>query len=90
MQRVCHGWLRPGTERIDFLIELSKEYKVGGLIWYQLMYRESYKLESYFFPHLLRKKTGLNMLVLESEYDNAAEMGTMKTRIETYINMIRS
>jgi len=90
MQRVCPGWFRPGTERLDFLIKLVEEYRAAGLVWYQLMYRESYKVESYFFPEILKQKTGLNMLVLESEYDTGAEMGTMKTRLETYIRTIRS
>ena len=89
MDRICPGWFRPGTERLDFLIKLAQDYNVAGLVWYQLMYRESYKVESYFFPDILKKKTGLNMLVLESEYDDA-EAGTMKTRIETFINTIRS
>jgi len=86
--RVCPGWFRPGTERLDFLIKIAKEYNTAGLIWYQLMYRESYKVESYFFPGILKKKTGLPMLVLESEYD-AAESGPMKTRIETFIETIK-
>jgi benzoyl-CoA reductase/2-hydroxyglutaryl-CoA dehydratase subunit BcrC/BadD/HgdB len=89
MDRVCPGWFRPGTERLDFLIKLAREYKAAGVVWYQLMYRESYKVESYFFPDILKKETGLNMLTLESEYDEA-ETGTMKTRIETFINTIRS
>ena len=88
MDRVCPGWFRPGTERLDFLIKLAMEYNVAGLIWYQLMYRESYKVESYFFPHILKKETGLNMLTLESEYD-AMEIGPMKTRIETFVETIR-
>jgi len=90
MERVCPGWFRPGTERLDFLVELVGDYRASGLIWYQLMYRESYKVESYFFPQILKQKTGLNMLVLESEYDTAAELGTMRTRIETYIETIRT
>jgi benzoyl-CoA reductase/2-hydroxyglutaryl-CoA dehydratase subunit BcrC/BadD/HgdB len=89
MDRICPGWFRPGTERLDFLIKLAKDYKAAGLVWYQLMYRESYKVESYFFPEILNKKTGLNMLVLESEY-GYAETGPIKTRIETFINTIRS
>jgi benzoyl-CoA reductase/2-hydroxyglutaryl-CoA dehydratase subunit BcrC/BadD/HgdB len=89
MDRVCPGWFRPGTERLDFLIKLAGEYKAAGMIWYQLMYRESYKVESYFFPDILRKETGLNMLTLESEYD-AAETGPIKTRIETFVKTIRS
>jgi benzoyl-CoA reductase/2-hydroxyglutaryl-CoA dehydratase subunit BcrC/BadD/HgdB len=88
MDRVCPGWFRPGTERLDFLVKLAKDYKVAGVIWYQLMYRESYKVESYFFPNILKKETGLPMLVVESEYD-AMETGPMKTRIETFIETIR-
>jgi benzoyl-CoA reductase/2-hydroxyglutaryl-CoA dehydratase subunit BcrC/BadD/HgdB len=88
MDRVCPGWFRPGTERLDFLVKLARDYNAEGMIWYQLMYRESYKVESYFFPDRLRKETGLNMLTLESEYD-AMETGPMKTRIETFIKTIR-
>ena len=88
MERVCAGWFRPGTERLDFLIRLAKEYNAAGLIWYQLMYRESYKVESYFFQSRLKKEAGLPMLVLESEYD-AMETGPMKTRIETFLTTIK-
>ena len=88
MDRVCPGWFRPGTERLDFLIKLAKDYNAAGLIWYQLMYRESYKVESSFFPGILKKETGLPMLILESEYD-AMETGPMKTRIETFMETIR-
>jgi benzoyl-CoA reductase/2-hydroxyglutaryl-CoA dehydratase subunit BcrC/BadD/HgdB len=88
MDRICPGWFRPGTERLDFLIKLAREYNASGLIWYQLLYRESYKVESYFFPGILKKQTGLPMLVLESEYD-AMETGPMRTRIETFMETIR-
>jgi len=88
MDRVCPGWFRPGTERLDFLIKLAKDYNTSGLIWYQLMYRESYKVESYFSPGILKKETSLPMLVLESEYD-AMETGPMKTRVETFMETIR-
>jgi len=88
MDRVCPGWFRPGTERLDFLVKLARDYNARGVVWYQLMYRESYKVESYFFPDILKKETGLPMLILESEYD-AMETGPMKTRIETFIEIIR-
>ena len=88
MERVCPGWFRPGTERLDFLIRLAKDYRVAGLIWYQLLYRESYKVESYFFPDRLKKETGLRMLPVESEYDTM-EVGPLKTRIETFMETIR-
>jgi benzoyl-CoA reductase/2-hydroxyglutaryl-CoA dehydratase subunit BcrC/BadD/HgdB len=87
MRRICAGWFRPGTERLDFLIRQAGVYKTAGVIWYQLMYRESYKVESYFFQGRLKKEAGLPMLVLESEYD-AMETGPMKTRIETFLSTI--
>ena len=88
MNRVCPGWFRPGTERLNFLIKLVRDYNIDGLIWYQLMFRESYKVESYFFPGILKKETGIPMFVVESEYD-AMETGPMKTRIETFIETIK-
>ncbi|MDZ7833953.1 MAG: 2-hydroxyacyl-CoA dehydratase family protein [Desulfobacterales bacterium] len=89
MDRVCPGWFRPGTERLDLLIQLARDYDAAGLIWYQLMYRESYKVESYFFPQILEKVTGLKMLVLESEYDAMAP-ASMETRIETFLHTLRN
>ncbi|MBN2420579.1 MAG: 2-hydroxyacyl-CoA dehydratase [Deltaproteobacteria bacterium] len=88
MKRVCPGWFRPGTERLNLLIKLARGYNVDGLVWYQLMFRESYKVESYFFPQMLKKEAGIPMLVLESEYD-AMETGPMRTRIETFIETIK-
>lgn len=83
-RRVPPAWFRPDAERLDFLVKLAKDYNAAGVIWYQLMYRESYKLESYYFPDKLRRETGLSMLTLESDYDTA-ETGQMLTRIETFI-----
>jgi benzoyl-CoA reductase/2-hydroxyglutaryl-CoA dehydratase subunit BcrC/BadD/HgdB len=87
-RRVPPGWFRPGRERLDFLVKLAKEFDVGGVIWYQLMYRESYKLESYYFPDILKKGAGIPMLVIESDFD-PAETGPLSTRIETFIETVR-
>ena len=88
MQRIPPAWFRPGRERLDFLVDLTRDFNVSGVIWYQLLYRESYKIESYFFPGILKKATDLNMLIIESEYD-LSETGRMQTRIETFIETIR-
>ena len=84
MRRVPPAWFRPGKERLEFLIRLAKDFNVAGVIWYQLLYRESYKLESFYFPNMLRKETGLSMLTVESDYE-AAESGALRTRIEAFI-----
>ena len=86
-RRVPPAWFRPGRERLDFLIKLAKDFNVSGVIWYQLMYRESYKTESYYFPDILKREAGLPMLTVESDYD-AAEVGPLQTRIETFTETI--
>ena len=88
MDRVVPAWFRPGIERHKHLIQMVSDFDVSGVIWYQLMYREAYKLESYYFPEILKKETGLSMLTLESDYD-PSETGQIRTRIETYIDSIR-
>ncbi len=88
MDRVVPAWFRPGNERLAHLVQLAKDYSVDGVIWYQLLYRESYKMQSYYFPEILKKETGLSMLILESDYD-PAETAQMSTRIETYMESIR-
>ena len=88
MKRVPPAWFRPGRERLNFLVDLARDFHVDGVIWYQLMYRESYKTESYYFPDILKREAGLSTLTLESDYD-AAEVGQMRTRMETFIESIR-
>ena len=88
MRRVPPAWFRPGRERLEFLIRLANDFNVGGVIWYHLMCRESYKLESFYFPNMLRKETELSMLTVESDYE-AAESGALRTRIEAFIEAIR-
>jgi len=88
MQRVPPAWFRPGKERLDFLLKLAKDFKVDGVIWYQLMYRESYKTESYYFPDRLKKEVDVPMLTLESDY-GPSETEPLRTRIEAFIETIR-
>jgi benzoyl-CoA reductase/2-hydroxyglutaryl-CoA dehydratase subunit BcrC/BadD/HgdB len=88
MRRVPPAWFRPGRERLEFLIRLANDFYVGGVIWYHLMYRESYKLESFYFPNILREETELSMLTVESDYE-ASESGPLRTRIEAFIEAIR-
>lgn len=86
--RIVPAWFRPATERQEHLIQLAKDFSVDGVIWYQLLYREAYKIDSAYFPELLNKATGLSMLTLESDYD-PSETGQMSTRIETYMERLR-
>ncbi len=87
-KRVPPAWFRPGQERLEFIVKLAREWRVDGVIWYQLMMRESYKTESYYFPDFLKNATGLSTLVVESDYDQTTA-GQMQTRVETFLDIIR-
>ena len=73
-------------KRLDFMLNLVREFNAEGIIWYQLLYCETYDIESYFFEKKLQE-VGMPMLKLQSDYD-AVEMGPLKTRIEAFIEMI--
>jgi benzoyl-CoA reductase/2-hydroxyglutaryl-CoA dehydratase subunit BcrC/BadD/HgdB len=86
-RRVPPAWFRPGQERRDFIVKLAREWRVDGVIWYQLMMRESYKTESYYFQDFLQQATGLPLFVVESDYEQT-EAGPMRTRVETFLDVI--
>lgn len=87
-RRIGGAYFRPGKERLDYIIELAKEFKVDGVVWYTLMYRDSWDFEEYYFSDILKKETGLPMLTLRSDYDSS-EISLLKTRIETFIETIK-
>jgi benzoyl-CoA reductase/2-hydroxyglutaryl-CoA dehydratase subunit BcrC/BadD/HgdB len=80
-----HGVIK---NRFDYLLKLVKEFKVDGVVWYSLMYRDSYDREGLLFPQALKKERGIPLLKLNSDYD-IAETGPMRTRIETFIEIIK-
>ena len=87
-RRVTPAWFRPSVERIDFCKKLAKEYKADGVIYYQLMYRESYDIQHCYFDKIMERDTGLKTLKVESDYDSA-EVGPLKTRIEAFMETIK-
>lgn len=89
-RRVPPAWFHNSyQERSAYLCKIARDFSVDGVIWYQLMYRDAYDVEAFYFPRILEKETGLSMLKIESEYD-AAEVGPFRTRVETFIETIRA
>ncbi len=88
-RRVPPAWFRPSRERLDHLIELAVDFKVDGIIWYQLMYRSSYDIQAFYFEKMLKDRLNIPMLKLESDYD-VSERGPLRTRIETFVEIIKA
>jgi benzoyl-CoA reductase/2-hydroxyglutaryl-CoA dehydratase subunit BcrC/BadD/HgdB len=88
-RRVPPAWFRPSAdERISFAKKLAKDYAVDGVIWYSLMYRDSYDVQLHYFEKALEKDLGLKTLKVMSDYDTS-EIVPMKTRVEAFVETLR-
>ncbi len=75
--------------RFEYLEELIKEYKVDGILWYQLAFDEIYDME---FTVLRAKlaKMGMPVMKLESSYEYSREaMAPLTTRLESFVESIK-
>jgi benzoyl-CoA reductase/2-hydroxyglutaryl-CoA dehydratase subunit BcrC/BadD/HgdB len=86
MKRVVPAYFRPSLSRLDFIENLAKDFRVEGIIWYQLMYRESYDMQSFYFAKRVKDRLGIPILKLQSDYDTF-ETGQFRTRIHTFIEI---
>jgi benzoyl-CoA reductase/2-hydroxyglutaryl-CoA dehydratase subunit BcrC/BadD/HgdB len=81
------AFFRPATEeRVAFLLKLVKEFSVDGVVWYSMLYRDSYDVEGIYFGRSAEKE-GLPFIKIVSEYDTA-EHGQFRTRIEALVESI--
>jgi benzoyl-CoA reductase/2-hydroxyglutaryl-CoA dehydratase subunit BcrC/BadD/HgdB len=88
-KRVPDAFFRGAVkERGDFLLKLAQDFKVDGIVYYTLMYRDSYDIEGHVL-HRMFEKAGIPVLRLSSDYD-IAETGAFRTRIETMTNTIKT
>ncbi len=85
MKKIPGPYFRPSRERLDFILKLARDFKVDGILWYQLMYRDGADIQSYRFSQILKKESDIPMLKLQSDWDIAGEIGPFRTRIEAFV-----
>ena len=86
--RLPCAFMRDATKtRFDFALKLAKDFKVSGIIWYELLNCETYDSESYFFAQKMGERD-IPMLILESSY-GTADTGPLKTRIDAFIEIVK-
>lgn len=88
MKRMDPAWNRPSKHRVEPMIEDIKAFGAQGVVWYQLLYREGYDMQSFFFEGIIREKAGVPMVKIESDYD-VSEKGNAKTRMESLIEIVQ-
>ncbi len=74
-------------KRLDFAMNLVKDFNVSGVIFYELLCCETYDAESYFYTKRMEEK-GIPVLVIESEYD-ISDRGHLKNRIDAFLEIIK-
>lgn len=74
------------ARRFDFTLNLCREFKVTGVIWYELLFCETYNVEGFPFARRM-EEAGIPVLKLRSDYD-AQDRGPLKTRIEAFLETL--
>jgi benzoyl-CoA reductase/2-hydroxyglutaryl-CoA dehydratase subunit BcrC/BadD/HgdB len=90
MKRIPPSVFQPAwIERIEYLKKLIGEYRIDGVIWYQLVFEEIYDMESAIVAREMQKMN-IPFLKLESSFEYSREaMGPLTTRIESFIESIK-
>ncbi|MGD1818326.1 MAG: 2-hydroxyacyl-CoA dehydratase subunit D [Pleomorphochaeta sp.] len=75
--------------RYEFMKKLIEDYKIDGVLWYQLSFDEIYDMECTCLAKSF-KEDNIPMLKLESSYEYTREsMGPLTTRIESYVEQLK-
>ena len=77
-----------GPELYALYTELLEEYRVDGVIWYQLMYMACHGMFGYALEKKI-KKAGLPVITIHSEYDFDSRLEAVKTRVETFMEILK-
>jgi benzoyl-CoA reductase/2-hydroxyglutaryl-CoA dehydratase subunit BcrC/BadD/HgdB len=77
----------PNTARLDDIVRLAHEYKVDGVIHYNLQFCHTYANEAYLVEQRLAKE-GIPLLKIESDY-SMEDVGQLKTRIEAFLETLK-
>lgn len=85
-KRIKGPWDRPWDGRFEDLLAMAQEFDCGGVIWYQTMFRDGPDLQAWSFAKKF-KANGISFVKIETDY-TAAERGPMRTRIETFAQLM--
>jgi benzoyl-CoA reductase/2-hydroxyglutaryl-CoA dehydratase subunit BcrC/BadD/HgdB len=77
----------PNDERLDDIVRLAKEYKVVGVVHYNLQFCHTYANEAVNVEKRLEKE-GIPLLRIETDYSDE-DSGQLKTRIEAFLEIVK-
>ena len=77
----------PNPDRLRHIEEMVKEYKADGVIHYSIQFCQPYMIESLTVDQQFRELK-IPLMRLETDYSQE-DVGQLRTRIETFIEMVR-
>ena len=77
----------PNEERLDDIVRLAREYKVDGVVHYNLQFCHTYANEAVKVEKALEKE-GIPLLRVETDYSDE-DAGQLRTRVDAFLEMIR-
>jgi len=90
LKRTPPSIFQPAWEdRLEYLKGLIRDYKIDGVVWYQLSFEEIYDMECSIVSRAM-DEMGMPFLKLESSFEYSREaMGPLTTRVESFIESIK-
>ena len=78
----------PNKKRYDHIKEMVQKYKADGVLHYSIQFCQPYQIEAMSVEKNLEKE-GIPVLSIDTDYSQE-DMGQLKTRIEAFIERIKS
>lgn len=78
--------MTPNDRRIDNILELAREFKVDGVVYYTLQFCHGYNIEKYKVQQAL-KKAGIPMLSIETDYGDS-DVEQIGLRVDAFMEML--
>jgi benzoyl-CoA reductase/2-hydroxyglutaryl-CoA dehydratase subunit BcrC/BadD/HgdB len=76
----------PNIERLEHIVEMTRDLKADGVIHYGLSFCQPYAIEAFKVEKAL-KEAGIPMLSLETDY-SMEDVEQLKTRVEAFVEML--
>ena len=73
--------------RLNRIVKIAKDYRVHGLIYYNLKYNETWRSEFKSIKDTLYRELTIPTLLIETDY-SPSDIGTIRTKVEAFIKMI--
>ncbi|WP_370574799.1 double-cubane-cluster-containing anaerobic reductase [Methanomethylovorans sp.] len=78
--------MSPNDRRVDNILELARDFKVEGVVYYTLQFCHGYNIEKHKVQQAL-KKAGIPMLFIETDYSNS-DIEQIGLRVDAFMEML--